>query len=234
MSTLRLWNQACGTAFRACFLRRLGWTTSLRTPPGEASTPSRSWIARCQDSARVALRACSTRPSAWRKTAVTRRWPARRLCSVVQLAVSSPATAVVGSPCPPPPPQPPAGAGTPRRSGSAAPDAGPARGRPAPACTRSPAGAPPSPRAGHAQVAQPQAPAPRPAVRVQDHRLHRRELAGPHPPLLDLRLQRQPGADRHAEGEPRLHVRSCRMAAKLRSDLAHSRQELLCGGSEQD
>ncbi len=70
MSTLRSWNQACGTAFRAFSLRRLGWTTSLRTPPGEASTPSRSWIARCQDSARVALRACSMRPSAWRKTAV--------------------------------------------------------------------------------------------------------------------------------------------------------------------
>ncbi len=60
MSTLRPRNQACGTALRACSLRRLGWTTSLRTPPGEASTPSRSWIARCQDSACVALcaRAC--------------------------------------------------------------------------------------------------------------------------------------------------------------------------------
>ncbi len=56
-----------------------------------------------------------------------------------------PATAAAGSPCPPPPPATPAGAGTPRRSGSAAPDAGPARGRPAPACTRSPAGAPPRP-----------------------------------------------------------------------------------------
>ncbi len=56
MITLWSWNQACGTAFRAFFLRRLGWTTSLRTPPGEASTPSRSWIARCQDSACVALR----------------------------------------------------------------------------------------------------------------------------------------------------------------------------------
>ena len=55
MSTLRPRNQACGTALRACSLRRLGWTTSLRTPPGEASTSSRSWIARCQDSARVAL-----------------------------------------------------------------------------------------------------------------------------------------------------------------------------------
>ncbi len=86
MSTLRPRNQACGTALRACSLRRLGWTTSLRTPPGEASTPSRSWIARCQDSACVALRAGSMRPSAWRKTAVTRRWPARRWRSVVQLA----------------------------------------------------------------------------------------------------------------------------------------------------
>ncbi len=46
MSTLRSRNQACGTAFRAFFLRRLGWTTSLRTPPDEASTPSRSWIGR--------------------------------------------------------------------------------------------------------------------------------------------------------------------------------------------
>ncbi len=91
MITLRSWNQACGAAFRAFFLCRLGWTTSLRTPPGEASTPSRSWIARCQDSACVALRACSMRPSAWRKTAVTRCWPARRRRSVVQLAVSPPA-----------------------------------------------------------------------------------------------------------------------------------------------
>ena len=57
MSTLRSSNQACGTAVRAFSFRRLGWTTSLRTPPGEASTPSRSWIARCQDSACVALRA---------------------------------------------------------------------------------------------------------------------------------------------------------------------------------
>ena len=91
MITLRSRNQACGTAFRAFSLRRLGWTTSLRAPPGEASTPSRSWIARCQDSARVALRVGSMRPSAWRKTAVTRRWPARRRRSVVQLAVSPPA-----------------------------------------------------------------------------------------------------------------------------------------------
>ena len=59
MITLRSRNQACGTAFRAFSLRRLGWTTSLPTPPGEASTPSRSWIARCQDSACVTLRACS-------------------------------------------------------------------------------------------------------------------------------------------------------------------------------
>ncbi len=93
MSTLRSRNQACGTALRAFSLRRLGWTTSLRTPPGEASTPSRSWIARCQDSACVALRAGSTRPSAWRKTAVTRCWPARRWRSVVQRAVSPPAGA---------------------------------------------------------------------------------------------------------------------------------------------
>ncbi len=40
ISTLRSRNQACGTAFGAFFLRRLGWTARLRTPPGEASTPS--------------------------------------------------------------------------------------------------------------------------------------------------------------------------------------------------
>ena len=75
MSTLQPRNQACGTAFRACFLRRLGWTTSLRTPPGEASSPAARRSPAARTRPRVALRAGSTRPSAWRKTAVTRCWP---------------------------------------------------------------------------------------------------------------------------------------------------------------
>ncbi len=135
MSTLRSRNQACGTALRACSLRRLGWTTSLRTPPGEASTPSRSWIARCQDSACVALRAGSMRPSAWRKTAVTRRWPARRRRSVVQRAVSPPARRRCAGPRPRP------RGSRPRTRGSAGGGRGCARrGRTAPASPRAAGG----------------------------------------------------------------------------------------------